>query len=359
MTRRTYRQTRTRGQGLALLLCCVSIFRLLGSLGAGQALESALINAASRGDLVNRALSLESGQAPELWAGLLTAVEPVSQAAPSPEPEPEPEPAPSPDPEPEPEPDPEPTSLTFTQEDADAITYTNATTYIPDTLALLQEPLELELAAQGPLVLIVHTHGSEAYAQTPEDPYEESGSYRTTDTAHSVVSLGDALAAQLAEAGVEAIHDPTLHDSPTYTGSYTRALTAIEDWLEEYPSIQIVIDLHRDAGLNSDGSPVATWYDGPEGKTSQVMLVIGTDEGGLDHPNWRENLKLALRIQAAANRDYPGLTRPLNLRQERFNQHAAYGSMIVEVGFAGNTLDEARGAVGLFGQSLIKAISSE
>lgn len=364
MTRRRY--GRVPGQSLALMLCCVSIFRLLGSLGAGQALETALTNMAARGDIVNVLLALECSRVPRLWDSLSVPEEtPEPSEGPSQEPETTPEP--SPEPEPKAEPEPEPTSEpeeaalepVYTQADADSIAYTNATAYVPDTLALLQEPLELDMSAEGPLVLIVHTHGSEAYTQTEENEYQESGSYRTTDTAHSVVSLGDALAAQLQEAGIETIHDSTLHDSPAYTGSYTRALSAIESWLEEYPSIQMVIDLHRDAGLDSNGNAVATYYQSPEGQTSQVMLVLGTDEGGLDHPNWRENLKLGLRIQAAAQKLYPGLMRPLNLRQERFNQHATYGSMIVEVGFAGNTLEEAQRAVRLFGQSLISALSSE
>lgn len=364
MTRRRYR--RVPGQSLALMLCCVSIFRLLGSLGAGQALETALTNMAARGDIVNVLLALECSRVPRLWDSISI---PAETPEPSNEPSQEPEttPEPSPEPEPEAELEPEPTSEpeeaplepVYTQADADSIVYTNATAYVPDTLALLQEPLELDLTAEGPLVLIVHTHGSEAYTQTEGNEYQESGSYRTTDTAHSVVSLGDALAAQLQEAGIETIHDSTLHDSPAYTGSYTRALSAIESWLEKYPSIQMVIDLHRDAGLDSSGNAVATYYQSPEGQTSQVMLVLGTDEGGLDHPNWRENLKLGLRIQAAAQKLYPGLMRPLNLRQERFNQHATYGSMIVEVGFAGNTLEEAQGAVRLFGQSLISVLSSE
>lgn len=367
MTRSRYR--RGPGQGLALMLCCVSLFRLLGSLGAGQALETVLTNMAARGDLVNTLLALECSRVPRLWDSLSVPEEtPEPTAEPVQEPETDPEPSPEPEPEAEPEqtepePTPEPEEAApepvYTQADADSIAYTNATAYVPDTLALLQEPLELDMSAEGPLVLIVHTHGSEAYTQTQGDEYQESGSYRTTDVSHSVVSLGDALAAQLQEAGIETIHDTTLHDSPAYTGSYTRALSAIESWLEEYPSIQMVIDLHRDAGLDSDGNAVATYYQSPEGQTSQVMLVLGTDEGGLDHPNWRENLKLGLRIQAAAQRLYPGLMRPLNLRQERFNQHATYGSMIVEVGFAGNTLEEAQGAVRLFGQSLISALSSE
>lgn len=367
MTRRRYRQV--PGQSLALMLCCVSIFRLLGSLGAGQALETALTNMAARGDIVNVLLALECSRVPRLWDSLSAPEEaPEPSNEPSQEPETTPEPSPEPEaeaepeqtePEPTPEPEEAPLEPVYTQADADSIAYTNATAYVPDTLALLQEPLELDMSAEGPLVLIVHTHGSEAYTQTEGSEYQESGSYRTTDTAHSVVSLGDALAAQLQEAGIETIHDSSLHDSPAYTGSYTRALTTIESWLEEYPGIQMVIDLHRDAGLDSSGNAVATYYQSPEGQTSQVMLVLGTDEGGLDHPNWRENLKLGLRIQAAAQKLYPGLMRPLNLRQERFNQHATYGSMIVEVGFAGNTLEEAQGAVRLFGQSLISVLSSE
>ncbi len=370
---RYYRRRNVQPAGLiCLMICFAALIRLMNSLGLGAALDSALIRLGSNRSFVCAALEAETGS--------VFTNHTASAPSPSPEISGDEAPLPSEQPSPEPETPPEtadiilsaspdsiddesivlsPQPLEFTADDAQAIEYTNATSYTPDTFALLTEPLELNPDLSGPLVLIVHTHTCEAYTQEYDGQYSASDSWRTTDQEQNIVAVGNELAAVLTGCGIGVIHDTTVNDYPSYTGSYTRTLEVIQQNLEKYPSIQIVIDLHRDSGVTATGEAIATYYNGGDEPASQLMLVVGTDEGGLSHPNWRENLKLALALQAVTNSEHPGLMRPINLRQERFNQHTTCGSLIVETGFAGNTLSQAKAAIRLFGESLCRVISSQ
>lgn len=224
-----------------------------------------------------------------------------------------------------------------------------------DIAAIAAEGLDLKLSRFEPQVLIFHTHSSEAYTPDEYDRYEESDPYRTEDKNYSVIRIGDALSEKLEECGLTVIHDRELYDYPSYTGSYSRSGAAVEQYLEEYPSIKIVIDLHRDA-LGSGDVVYKTQAD-LSGKTSaQVMLLVGTGANGLSHPNWRENLKLALYMQNAMDDRYPTLARPVELVAERYNQHLSEGMMILEVGSSGNTLREALQAIDLFGETVGPAL---
>lgn len=223
----------------------------------------------------------------------------------------------------------------------------NETGYAVDPQQLLEEGPQLHLPAEGPQVLIVHTHGSEAYTPAGLDLYEASDAYRTEDSRSSVIRVGDELAARLEEQGLSVLHDRGLYDSPSYTGSYSRSAEAVESYLARYPQIAVVIDLHRDA-LGADGVIYKTMAEEPGTVASQVMLLVGTDESGLEHPNWRANLSLALYLQDAVSRAHPTLMRPVDLVPQRYNQHLAPGALILEVGSNGNTLQEALAAIRLF-----------
>ena len=251
----------------------------------------------------------------------------------------------------------EETPLTFTEADAEAVTIGGACTYTVDKLALLQQESKLNFDQPGPTVLIVHTHTSEAYTMEAGWEYEGDTTARTQDPDYSVVRVGRVLAETLEAHGIEVIHDESFNDYPSYSGAYNRTLEKIEAWVAEYPTIQMVIDVHRDAAANADGTPVrhAVTLDGVE--TAQLMLVMGTDEGGLSHPNWRDNLSWALKLQAVLERMYPGLCRDLDLRTERFNQHVTAGSMLIEVGSSGNTLREALAAAEDLGEGLAALIA--
>ena len=164
--------------------------------------------------------------------------------------------------------------------------------------------------------------------------------------------VGDELCTALEKRGIETLHLRSLFDTPTYSGSYDRSLAAIEQALEENPSVKVVIDLHRDSILTDEGEAYKTscTIDGAE--SAQLMFVVGTDAGGLYHPDWRDNLNFVSTLQYALNRAYPSLMRPVNLRTQRFDQHASPGSLLVEVGSSGNTLPEALSAVRLFADVL-------
>ena len=212
---------------------------------------------------------------------------------------------------------------------------------------------------EGPQVLIVHTHGSEAYTMPPGQEYEPSGDCRTTDCDFNVVRVGDEIARTLEEAGISVLHDPTLHDYPEYSGAYGRSLSAVEAAMAEHPSISFVLDVHRDAISDGDGSPYKVVSNVAGLNIAQMSLVIGTDGGGLEHPQWQENLKLAAAVQQKLTDSYPTLMRPITVRNSRYNQHVTPGALLVEMGAAGNSLDEALVSARLFGTALAEVISAK
>ena len=223
----------------------------------------------------------------------------------------------------------------------------NGTSCEPDLNALLEAGPGLRLPAEGPQILIVHTHGSEAYTPAGLDLYDASDANRTQDPRYSVIRVGDELAARLEEQGLRVLHDREIYDYPSYTGSYSRSGESVQRYLEQYPGIAVVIDLHRDA-LGADGVVYKTMAEEEGSVASQIMLLVGTDESGLEHPNWQQNLALALYLQQAAASAHPTLMRPVSLVPQRYNQQLSPGSLLLEVGSSGNTLQEALAAVRLF-----------
>lgn len=205
---------------------------------------------------------------------------------------------------------------------------------------------------EGPQILILHTHGSEAYTMPQGQEYEPSGECRTTDGSYNVLRVGEELKAALEAAGISVIHDTTLHDYPEYSGAYGRSLTTAEAYLEQYPTISVVLDIHRDAIYDGEGNPYKVVSNIAGLNAAQMSFVIGTDGGGLEHPRWRENLKLAAAVQQRLLDDYPTLMRPITVRNSRYNQHLTDGCLLVEMGAAGNSLDEALLSAQLLGQAL-------
>lgn len=205
-------------------------------------------------------------------------------------------------------------------------------------------------------ILIFHTHTCEAYTPTEEMSYKETGNYRTTDLNYSVARVGDELTNNLINKNFNVIHDTTYHDYPAYTGSYNRSLLTVKDVLQKNPNIQTVIDLHRDAiGSKSEYGPAVKIGDE---RVAQLMFVIGTDGGGLTHPNWANNLKFAVKIQEKANEMFPGLFRPMIVRNSRYNQNLADGACIIEVGATGNTLEESIGSMKYLAEVLYEVMNS-
>lgn len=221
----------------------------------------------------------------------------------------------------------------------------NQTGKTVDLAAMASVPIGVELAEDGPQILIVHTHGSEAYTMDGTDIYEESDASRTTDENFNILRVGDEMQQIFEEMGLSVVHDRTLYDYPQYNGAYTRSCEGIRAWLKEYPSIQIVLDVHRDALIGEDGTVYKAVTEVEGEKTAQVLMIVGTDDSGQEHPNWPENLALAIRIQQKLDSRWPTVARPITLRSSRYNQQLTSGSLLIEVGSHGNTLQEAlRGA---------------
>lgn len=226
----------------------------------------------------------------------------------------------------------------------------NYTTQSMDLQALAAAQVSVELPGEGPQILIMHTHGTEAYTMDGADIYQESDASRTTDENYNILRVGDEMQRVFEEMGLEVVHDRTLYDYPQYSGSYDRSYAGVESWLEQYPSIQVVLDVHRDALIGEDGTVYKAVTDVDGEKTAQVLMIVGTDELG-EHPDWTDNLALAIQIQKSLDEQWPTLARPITLRSSRFNQQLTHGSLLVEVGSHGNTLEEALRGARLFAQA--------
>ena len=205
-------------------------------------------------------------------------------------------------------------------------------------------------------VLIFHTHSCESYTSSDSYTYTPTGNYRTTDLNYTVTRVGTELATQLQQYGITTIHNTDYHDYPAYNGSYTRSLQTVERILKTNPT-DIIIDLHRDAiGSRPDYAPIVKIGNDV---AAQIMYVIGTNEGGLNHPNWQQNLKFAIKVQQKAEEMYPGLFKPIMLTEYRYNQHAGKYASIMEVGATGNTLEQCLTSMKYLAKVLDEVIKSE
>lgn len=223
----------------------------------------------------------------------------------------------------------------------------NETSYSIDINGMLTEVPKIDMSKKGPVILITHTHATEAYAPDKAEFYDVSASDRNRDSSKNVVAVGDVMAETFKANGIEVIHDTVLHDEPSFNGSYAHSLAQVEEYLKKYPSIQIVFDVHRDSIVYDDKTKARTATDIDGKSAAQLMFVVGTDEKGLYNPDWRSNMSAALHFQKEISDKYPGLMRHINLRRERFNGHTTKASMIIETGTSGNSLEEAKYAISL------------
>ena len=220
-----------------------------------------------------------------------------------------------------------------------------------------QPGFEIKPNAQEPQVLIVHTHTTESY-----EPYQRSYNdadypFRTRDPDYNMIQVGEALSQKLAEHGISVLHDGTVHDYPAYTGAYDRSEVTIRAALEKYPSIKVIIDLHRDAIASADGSRTAPVAEVNGRNAAQFMIITGCDDGRFGNmPDYLENFKLACMIQGSAEKLYPGLARPILFDYRNYNQHISTGSLLIEVGSHANSLDEAVYSGELLGDCMADAL---
>lgn len=245
----------------------------------------------------------------------------------------------------------EPEPLTFAPEQAEGIARTNTSAMQPDYGALLAQPLSWSLTGEQPAVLIVHTHTSESYNPSG-GAYVQTGAYRTLDEDCNMLSIGDRLAQRLEAAGIGVVHDREFHDYPSYNSAYANARKTITAILEEEPTILLVLDLHRDA-VEDGGRQLTTQMEIGGTDCARLMTVLGVGRSGLENPRWQENLSLALKLQLTLEHQAPGITRPLSLRPQRFNQDLAACSLLIEVGTAGDTHAAALAAADRLADALI------
>ncbi len=366
---RKFRWGRVFRRGMAVCLATIALWLLLAGAGAtavGDAAETLAYSEA----FVTAALRTELGRLEDdglpFWQRLAVAQSPLLEYNPGQETPPEapvPSAPPLPDAQPAPDRDDEgeeepqttaapedivertlvPTSAQGYDTGAGLYLY-NRTKLGVDLAASLSQELTFSLApaAEGPQLLIIHTHTTEAYTQDGADVYTPSdNNTRTLDETCNMLRVGDEMERVFTEMGLSVIHDRGVYDYPTYNGAYTRSGPAVEQYLQQYPTIRLVLDVHRDALVGSDGTvyKAVTTIDGT--KTAQVMVVVGSNGGGGDHPDWQKNLALAAKLQKSLDTLYPTLARPMTLRQSVYNQNLSAGSLLVEVGSHGNTLQEA------------------
>ena len=244
--------------------------------------------------------------------------------------------------------------------DASKVHYSNRTDYKIDINDYVGKGPDFTLAdTDEPQVLIVHTHATEAYLDAETPGVNGSSAKRSTDAEQNMVAVGNRLISVLEEGGIACVHDTSFHDHPNYTHSYDRAAESIRSYLDKYPSIKVVIDVHRDAVWKDDGTRIkpTVLVDGK--KAAQIMIISGTDKGGLTFDTWQSNLRFASALQYAGDRMYPGLLRPLNIAAARYNMHFTTGSLLFEVGSDVNTLDEALRSAELMGNIMLDVLKGQ
>lgn len=216
---------------------------------------------------------------------------------------------------------------------------------------LLEKSLQWDLTGEEPTVLIYHTHATESYTPQPGEAYTESSAYRTLSEDYNMVSVGTRMAELLEAEGIRVIHDRGLHDYPNYNTAYNSSRASIQDYLRRYPSIRLVLDVHRDAsGDNNNQMTTSATVDGERSAQLMLVLAVGTDARPV--PNWRENLALGLKLHLQLERTAPGITRYINTRASRFNQDLSSGALLIEVGAAGDTHDQAVRAAEVLAESI-------
>ena len=207
-----------------------------------------------------------------------------------------------------------------------------------------------------PQVLIMHTHTTESFEPYARDFYDASFNSRTTDESKNVVSVGNAIEKELTSQGIGVIHDKTVHDYPSYNGSYDRSRATVKAILAQHPSIKVVLDIHRDAIEREGGERIAPTVTVDGKQAAQVMIISGCDNGTMNMPNYLKNFRLASLFQQQLEGDYPGLTRPVLFTYKKYNQDLTTGSLLIEVGGHANSVEQAQYSGELVGKSLANAL---
>lgn len=218
----------------------------------------------------------------------------------------------------------------------DKIVIQNYTKFKIDIEKLLKEPLNIAFNKKGPKVLVYHTHTSESYVPKQSDLDKKGIPSFTSDSRYSVVRVGEELSRNLKKYGIDVLHNGTTHDDDR-DGAYGVAIKTVQKYIKSYPSIKVFLDIHRDGVDSVKKLRLTKKINGRN--AAQIMFVVGTN-GMLPHPQWKENLKFALKLQQKLNEKYPGLARPVWISSKRYNQHVSNEALIIEIGGDGNLLSE-------------------
>lgn len=217
-----------------------------------------------------------------------------------------------------------------------------------------EKPLDFKIEKNGePQILIMHTHETESYEPYERNFYDEDFTCRSTDDRMNMAAVGEAITEELEKAGIGVIHDVTKHDHPSYNGSYDRSRVTVQEILEEYPSVKVVLDIHRDAIEKEDGTRIAPVAEIDGKNAAQVMIISGCDDGTMDMPDYMSNFRFAAALQQQLESDHPGLTRPVLFDYRKYNQDLTTGSVLIEVGGHANSIDQAVYSGELIGKSLV------
>ncbi len=232
---------------------------------------------------------------------------------------------------------------------------------VGDFESLLELPLGFEFEKSGEVqVLIYHTHTTESYLEYDEGYYHESFYPRSEDSSKNMVAVGEKIAEALRKKGIGVIHATEVHDSPEYTGAYDRSWETIKKYIEKYPKIQVVLDIHRDSIAGEDGTKVKPTFEVNGRKAAQIMIMAGCDiDGSYGFPDWEYNLRFALKLQQYAEKMYPGMTRPLYFGDFAYNMPITRGSLLIEVGTDVNTVSEAKYTGELLGNVLAGVLQTQ
>ncbi len=207
-----------------------------------------------------------------------------------------------------------------------------------------------------PQVLIYHTHTTESFEPYVRDFYDANFNYRTTDPTKNMIMVGDEIQKKLEEGGIGVIHATDIHDYPSYNGSYDRSRETITRILEQYPTIKVVLDIHRDA-IATDTSAYQPYVEINGREAAQIMIISGCDDGTLDMPDYMKNFRFASYFQQHLEGAFPGLTRPILFDYRKYNQDLTTGSLLIEVGSHGNTLEQVQYSGELIGAALTEALN--
>ena len=242
----------------------------------------------------------------------------------------------------------------------DACYVKNLTHHTADEVkSLMLSPISftVEKNSSQPQILIYHTHATESYTPTASEEYSASYSWRSTDNSQNMTAVGKVMADTLNSLGYNTIQDTTLHDYPSYNGSYDLSEETVKKYLKKYPSIKIVLDVHRDA-VERDGRIINPVITSNGHKYAQIMIISGCDNGYMGMPNYPENLKFATNLQNQLAKDTPGLVRPVLFDYRNYNQQLSTGSILVEIGTHGSTLQQAKNSRQVFATSLANMLDN-